>query len=133
MKINIPMLLVAGVVAGGAALMLTGGPGSGPAARANITIPSLSPVAAQGQKVFANNCAACHGANAVGGKGGPPLIHKIYEPSHHGDQAFYLAVQRGVRAHHWSFGMAPVPGVGQHDVSRIIRFIREVQRANGIG
>ena len=84
-------------------------------------------------EVFRENCATCHGTNADGTDQGPPLIHKTYEPSHHGDYSFVLAVQNGVRAHHWRFGdMSPVEGVSERQVAQIIAFVREVQRANGI-
>ena len=46
---------------------------------------------------FKINCFSCHGANAAGVNGsGPPLVHKTYEPSHHGDTAFYNAAFNGV-------------------------------------
>ena len=98
-----------------------------------VTLPAtLSPEA--GQQAFAANCASCHGIDAEGRAGiAPPLIHKIYEPSHHGDMAFVLAARNGVRAHHWPFGnMAPVPGLTDAELTGIIRFVREVQVANGI-
>jgi len=96
--------------------------------------PSLSANAEAGKTIFDANCAKCHGANAVGEDGmGPPLVHKIYEPSHHGDEAFQRAVALGVRQHHWRFGnMQPVEGLGRQDVEKIIDYIRELQRANGI-
>lgn len=95
---------------------------------------TLSPEAKAGQQAFAANCASCHGPDAEGRTGiAPPLIHKIYEPSHHGDMAFVLAARNGVRAHHWPFGnMAPVSGLTDPELAGIIRFVREVQVANGI-
>ncbi|SHM58088.1 Cytochrome c [Paracoccus solventivorans] len=104
-------------------------------ALAVVTMPAtLSPEAEVGQQAFAVNCASCHGTNAEGRAGtAPPLIHKIYEPGHHSDMAFVLAARNGVRAHHWPFGnMAPVPGLTDADLGGIIRFVREVQVANGI-
>ena len=79
-------------------------------------------------------CSACHGRNAQGQDGvAPPLVHKIYEPSHHGDMAFVLAAQNGVRAHHWEFGNMPaVEGVTRSDILAIVAYIRALQRANGI-
>ena len=63
----------------------------------------------------------------------PPLIHKIYEPSHHADEAFQRAAANGVLAHHWSFGDMPAqPQVTRADMASIIAYVREVQRANGI-
>lgn len=82
---------------------------------------------------FNENCARCHGANAAGSELGPPLIHKIYEPSHHADISFLIAVQRGTRQHHWQFGdMPPQPETGEQSVRSIIAYVRELQRANGI-
>ena len=98
-----------------------------------INVPELSQAAVKGHVVFDKNCSACHGQNAVGSDQGPPLVHKIYEPNHHGDRAFYLAVGNGVRAHHWPFGNMPrIENVSENDVASIIAYIRELQRANGI-
>ena len=100
-----------------------------------VRLPSnLSAKAQIGMRGFDARCAECHGPNAAGQVGvAPPLIHKIYEPSHHGDGAFHAAVMQGVRAHHWRFGnMPPVDGLEEQDVGSIIAYVREVQRANGI-
>lgn len=105
------------------------------AALVKVQLPeSLSERALIGKVAFDSVCAACHGENAAGKMGfGPPLIHKIYEPSHHGDMSFQIAVQNGVRAHHWPFGdMPPQSGLTQGDVEMIVAYVREVQRANGI-
>ena len=97
----------------------------------------LMPNPASGKKLFLQHCAACHGADLMGvesgEKKGPPLLHKIYEPSHHGDAAFQLAVKNGVRAHHWPYGdMAPVPQVTPDDVAHITAYVRAEQRKAGI-
>ncbi|WP_227875020.1 c-type cytochrome [Oceanisphaera profunda] len=87
----------------------------------------------QGKQAYNDNCASCHGADLKGTRQGPSFIHPVYEPSHHGDEAFYRAAANGVRAHHWRFGdMPPVSGVTQAEVGEIIGYIREQQRANGI-
>jgi len=63
----------------------------------------------------------------------PPLVHKIYEPNHHGDMAFLMAARNGVRAHHWKFGnMPPVEGITDAEVITIVAYVRALQRANGI-
>ncbi len=100
-----------------------------------VAIPSqFSSLAQLGEVAFISKCAECHGENATGLEGSaPPLVHKIYEPSHHGDTSFYLAVQNGVRAHHWPFGnMPPVEGLTRGDVKGIVAYVRELQRENGI-
>jgi cytochrome c len=87
-----------------------------------------------GERAYEAKCAACHGANGQGQDGvAPPFVHRIYEPNHHGDMAFVLATQNGVRAHHWSFGDMPaVEGVTVSDVSNIVAYVRALQRENGI-
>ncbi|WP_298491996.1 cytochrome c [uncultured Maritimibacter sp.] len=99
-----------------------------------VTVPPLDGAAAEGRIAYVKYCAGCHGPNGGGLDGlAPPLIHKIYEPSHHGDQAFYLAALQGVRAHHWGFGdMPPVEGVSEAEIGRIVTFVRTLQVANGI-
>ncbi len=98
-----------------------------------VTPAALSAEGVEGQAVFEANCMACHGASAAGTKLGPPLIHDIYNPGHHSDQAFYLAAAAGVRQHHWTYGDMPAqPQVSEVEVGLIIRYIRELQEANGI-
>jgi mono/diheme cytochrome c family protein len=88
---------------------------------------------ADGERLFNANCARCHGVLAVGTDAGPPLVHKVYEPSHHADFAFQRAVEVGVSAHHWRFGnMPPIAGVDQTEVERITAYVRWLQRQAGI-
>ena len=98
-----------------------------------VVIPEFSPKAKAGARLFAANCAVCHGANATGTEQGPPLLHRIYEPGHHPDASFQRAVAQGVMSHHWRFGhMPPVAGLSRKDVAKIIAYVRELQSANGI-
>lgn len=100
---------------------------------ASLTLPALTPEQEDGRALFEANCAACHGVNAAGSDQGPPLVHRIYEPSHHCDMAFVLAAKQGVRAHHWRFGNMPaVAGVNDEEVLLILAYVRALQRANGI-
>jgi cytochrome c len=135
-KENLVPALIVAVLAGGT--VVTIGKFFQSDALAEVTMPdTLTTAAAQGQEVFRANCAACHGdtgqGNAEGDFRGPPLIHDIYNPGHHGDEAFFRAARNGVQQHHWPFGnMPPQPQVSAEDVRAIITFVREVQRANGI-
>lgn len=96
--------------------------------------PPPTPAALQsGEMVFERACAECHGASALGTEQGPPLVHAVYRPDHHADQAFILAVRRGVRAHHWAYGdMPPVADVTDADVALIVLYVRWLQRMAGI-
>ncbi|WP_460019773.1 c-type cytochrome [Magnetospira thiophila] len=103
------------------------------AARVLVRLPDLTPEARQGQMLFSQHCAPCHGPRADGTDKGPPLVHPVYHPGHHADGAFALAVTNGVTAHHWPFGdMPPVQGITLQQIESLVRFVRELQRANGI-
>ncbi|WP_136635539.1 c-type cytochrome [Pseudooceanicola onchidii] len=137
----IPAALAIVAVAGGAYYLTRPGapaPSAQPAEGepiVSITVPdTMSADAMIGQRAFDATCAACHGTNASGKQGfGPPLVHKIYEPNHHADMAFQMAVQNGVRSHHWTFGDMPAQsGLTKADVGNIVAYVRELQRANGI-
>ena len=107
---------------------------AGNGALVQITVPMLMGNAVVGEQIYNAKCAACHGENAAGRQGsGPPLVHKIYEPSHHGDMAFMLAPRRGVQSHHWPFGnMPPIEGLTDGDIKQVITYVRTLRQANGI-
>ncbi|WP_341863623.1 cytochrome c [Gymnodinialimonas sp. 57CJ19] len=104
-------------------------------ALAEVLLPeTLSANAQIGENIYLSQCADCHGVDSVGRAGiAPPLVHIIYEPSHHGDEAFQRAAALGVQQHHWSFGNMPaVEGLTRGDVAMVVDYIRELQQANGI-
>lgn len=126
---SLAMVMLATVALSSAALALQAFQQPG----AEIVVPKLTPLAEKGKVTFDETCAACHGTNASGTDQGPPLVHRIYISSHHGDASFYRAVQMGSRAHHWNYGdMPPQPDVSTEQVAAIVRYVRELQMANGI-
>ena len=99
----------------------------------SITVPALAGASLEGEELFNANCSRCHGLNTVGTSQGPPLLHRTYAPGHHPDLSFRNAVRDGVWQHHWSFGeMPPVPVITPEEVDKVICYVREIQRANGI-
>ena len=128
------VLLVIGVVAGGVAVLGTRlFPSAGDNRMVEVKVPDLSPGARAGKQPFDGNCAQCHGAAGAGSDRGPPLVHNLYNPGHHGDRSFVIAARRGVRRHHWNFGDMPAQRqVSAKDIAAIIRYVREIQVANGI-
>lgn len=138
------LIVVAILVLGAVGFWLWGGqPSSDPVAAGqvegqpivSVKLPDeLVGAEIMGKRAFDAKCSACHGDNAAGKDGfGPPLVHKIYEPSHHADGAFLLAPERGVQSHHWNFGnMPPIEGLTRADVTNIIAYVRRLQRENGI-
>lgn len=128
-------LIVIAVMIGGAALIISRFlSASDRLETVNVTIPErLSGLAQSGKVLFEANCAECHGQVGGGTDQGPPLVHDIYNPGHHADISFLLAARNGVRAHHWPFGnMPPQPQVNEAQVEAIVKYVRELQKANGI-
>lgn len=98
-----------------------------------LVVPDLGALERTGQDPFNRRCQTCHGENGSGSRTGPPLVHKIYEPSHHSDGAFARAVRQGVTAHHWHFGHMPsLSAVTDAEIATIIAYVGALQRANGI-
>ncbi|MBT5049303.1 MAG: cytochrome c [Rhodospirillaceae bacterium] len=125
---------VAGLFLGGLALVAGDMAGAAGQSRpAKLVVPELSDLAKTGNAAFDQTCAKCHGTHGVGTDKGPPLLHPVYNPGHHGDAAFYRAVKSGSRQHHWRFGnMPPQPHITEKQIGAIIRYVREIQEANGI-
>ena len=126
-KINFPIILLSGL------FLLSPTYADHKKSHVDVEVGNLSSTASKGQLVFNTNCASCHGINAAGGIGGPPLIHNIYNPGHHANASFIRAVRNGVQQHHWQFGdMPPQKHVAFGDMVFLMKFIREVQQQNGI-
>ncbi len=122
-----------------ASLLLAGGLGACSSAVASV--PPPTPLAAatsaagatRGEQLFNQTCAACHGVRGTGTQTGPPLVNKIYEPSHHSDAAFLLAVRNGSVQHHWRFGNMPAqPTMTDSETREITLYVRALQREAGI-
>ncbi|MFQ5973986.1 MAG: c-type cytochrome [Alphaproteobacteria bacterium] len=95
--------------------------------------PEMTPDLRAGKQAYKVRCAECHGGRGGGAEKGPPLVHRLYNPGHHGDAAFYRAVRQGSKEHHWKFGdMKPVPDVTDEEFEALMRYVRAVQRANGV-
>ncbi len=97
------------------------------------TVASAPVELREGEQKFNANCSLCHGIGGVGTTQGPPFLHKVYEPNHHGDEAFRRAAANGVKAHHWQFGDMPkIEAVKPPDVDHIVKYIRWLQKQAGI-
>jgi mono/diheme cytochrome c family protein len=121
------------VIAATLAPWLLAGCENRPAVRTGFDPGPVPAELAEGERLYLKNCARCHGQQGVGSGVGPPLIHIVYEPNHHGDMAFQRAAKFGVPAHHWTFGnMPPIPEVDEAAVAQITAYVRWLQRAAGI-
>jgi mono/diheme cytochrome c family protein len=125
-------VLAAGI--GLSAWQFVGPSGTSKGLTVDVKLPEFSTLAVEGKAAYDANCGACHGRHAAGTESGPPLVHDIYNPGHHADGAFFLAVKSGVRQHHWSYGdMPPQRQVTDPQIAAIVQYVRELQVANGVG
>ena len=119
-----PVVFLAIAVAAGMLMIGCGGQSQAPPPAADV---------AAGQRAYDMTCAACHGPAGRGTAQGPAFVDRTYEPSHHADAAFAIAVRQGVAAHHWSFGdMPPQPDVSATELAEIVAYVRALQVAAGI-
>jgi mono/diheme cytochrome c family protein len=85
-----------------------------------------------GEALYQQTCASCHGSDLRGTSKGPSHLSVVYEPGHHPDESFRIAVREGARQHHWDFGdMAPVEGLDEAELQAIIDYIRSKQEEEG--
>ncbi len=94
--------------------------------------PASSLSVEQGLVAFAGECARCHGRLAEGTERGPNLIHADYGPRVRTDAQFRRAVREGMPARRGYGAMPPIEGVSERRLERMIAFLRELQRVNGI-
>ncbi len=116
-------------------LMVEGKPVSARFAQEAVVVPALAGAARNGAQVFANACAACHGAALRGSDAGPPLLHPYYAlGAGHGDDIVLSAIAKGAASHHWKFGDMPKPdGVKPGQEAELLAYVRAMQAANGLG
>lgn len=94
--------------------------------------PASAAQPADGEGLYQANCASCHGADLRGTPKGPSHLSVVYEPNHHGDDAFRSAIANGSPQHHWTFGdMPPVEGLSSSEVDAVIAYVRDVQEREG--
>jgi mono/diheme cytochrome c family protein len=135
-RFSIRAWMQSGVFALLAAGLLAAGCARGDSGQSNVKTTAFPETPADlkaGETLFNADCSGCHGLHATGSDSGPPLVDRIYEPNHHADASFALAVRRGVRSHHWGFGdMPPIPGIKDEEINRIVAYVRWLQKQAGI-
>ena len=113
----------------------TSAPEPSPAQTAEVTAPTSTAaelVIPDGGEVYQQYCAECHGVDLRGTDKGPSQLSIVYEPNHHGDYAYRVAIREGTREHHWWFGdMPPVEGISDLEIEKVISFIRAEQERLG--
>jgi mono/diheme cytochrome c family protein len=119
-----------------AALLVTGCGGEAERSSSDNGTAGIGPAPtgqlADGDALYQANCASCHGADLRGTSKGPSHLSVVYEPNHHGDDAFRSAIANGSAQHHWEFGdMPPVEGLSSSEVEAIIAYVRDVQEREG--
>lgn len=99
----------------------------------HIPSPKVPAQLTLNKMLYEKYCAECHGVDLRGSDKGPPFMHRVYHPGHHGDRSFYVAVKKGAKAHHWKFGdMKPIEGIDDRVIGSIVKYVRYVQKAAGL-
>ncbi len=97
---------------------------------ASVVVPLAAD--ADGATVYGARCASCHGADLRGTDKGPPQLSIVYEPGHHGDDAYRSAIRNGARQHHWGFGNMPViESITDEQIEAVISYVRGEQQRLG--
>lgn len=81
-----------------------------------------SGVSVEGQRIFAGNCAACHGLDGQGGERGPDIANRR-EIQRRTDQALFRIVHDGVPG----TGMPSFRALGTPAIHAVIQHLRELQ------
>lgn len=90
------------------------------------------PSGANGAEVYQARCASCHGEDLRGTDKGPSQLSIVYEPNHHGDDAYRAAIRNGAVQHHWGFGNMPaVEDITDDQIELVIGYIRSQQETLG--
>ena len=99
-----------------------------------VIAAELSEEAIQGEALFKANCPGVPRRERGGHEAGSAADSRHLQSGSPFGQGFLSGGRRlGVRAHHWPYGdMPPQPQVKEAEVALIIRYIRELQEANGI-
>lgn len=81
-----------------------------------------------GEAIFNTYCASCHGRLGTGQGLGPPLLDTLFRAESMPDEAFFRAVELGVRQTHWHYGAMPMlKRVGRAEVAEIVPYVRWLQ------
>jgi mono/diheme cytochrome c family protein len=87
----------------------------------------------EGEKLFAGNCAFCHGLELQGTSKGPSLKLPIYGPSQLPDERIYEVIKLGTGSRNWKFGAMPAkPYLVGERAGHIVAYIRQVQWQEGV-
>lgn len=87
----------------------------------------------RGRLAFERECASCHGSTGGGTENGPNLIAARYGPSEMADALIRGAVLNGVPQRSAAHpGMPALPQLRPQELDSVLRFLREIQRANDI-
>jgi mono/diheme cytochrome c family protein len=112
----------------GALVLFAAACGGAPATSEPASLAGLG----AGADLYQSNCASCHGADLRGTDKGPSHLSIVYEPNHHGDDAFRSAILNGAQQHHWNFGdMAPIAGLDNDAIDDVIAYVRSEQERQG--
>jgi ubiquinol-cytochrome c reductase cytochrome c subunit len=82
----------------------------------------------RGERIYAANCAQCHGGDLTGTATGPSLLLAVYGPGELADADIADAIRNGAEQRLFEFGpMAGNGALGDDQIADIIAFVRAEQ------
>lgn len=82
----------------------------------------------RGERIYAANCAQCHGGDLAGSERGPSLLLEVYGPAELADAEMADAIRNGVEQRLFEFG--PMAGNGalrDEQIDAVVTFVRAEQ------
>ncbi len=84
----------------------------------------------RGERIYAANCAQCHGADLAGTDRGPSLLSPVYGPDQVSDAAMADVIRNGAEQRLFEFGpMAGNGALSDEQIDSIIVYVRSQQGA----
>ena len=115
-----------------AVALLLGGFGCSSDGDDAATATTTGGAAPDGERIYLQTCASCHGEDLRGTEHGPSQLSEVYEPGHHSDESYRSAIEFGSAQHHWAFGdMPPISFLDDAEIDAVIAYIREQQAEHG--
>jgi mono/diheme cytochrome c family protein len=91
-----------------------------------------APNATDGEQVYSDYCAACHGADFEGTTQGPSHLDPAFDPELTTDADYEAAIREGAETEDFEFvRMPPIRSLDDQQIADVIAYIRRVQEERG--
>ena len=111
-----------------AAALLAGACGGSDESASDTTGP---PDIDEGEQVYADRCAACHGRDFEGSAQAPSQLDPHFAPEVTSDEDYRRAISEGADVAELDYTAMPALNLGEQQITDVIAYIRSVQEERG--